>query len=244
MSNNSHLLETPDVIINPYRFASSGSPGTANLVGWWGLDDLNDDHASYDLTDGGTITYATGKQGNAASFDGTTDYLSNSAFPNDIHQSDFSVSVWVNADTLRDPTTNGIIGQFGSTNPGEWHWGMFAAAGTIYFRTWNTSSTAFSAVSNSTLGTGSWVHLVGVKNSSGVITLYVDGVAQTTTGDDSGETLNTADQDLAIGVILDDVATRGWDGLIDEVGIFDDELSTDEVSWLYNSGSGRQYSDL
>jgi hypothetical protein len=37
---------------------------------------------------------------------------------------------------------------------------------------------------------------------------------------------------------------RHYDGLIDEVAIFDDVLTSAERTWLYNSGSGRSYTDL
>lgn len=35
-----------------------------------------------------------------------------------------------------------------------------------------------------------------------------------------------------------------WDGLLDETGIWKRALSDAEITWLYNSGAGRSYSDI
>jgi len=42
----------------------------------------------------------------------------------------------------------------------------------------------------------------------------------------------------------DDGAGTEWNGLIDEVAIWDRQLTSDERTELYNSGSGLTYGDL
>lgn len=55
---------------------SAGSTLLTNLISYWKLSDLSDSSGSSTLASNGTVTFAPGKIGNAASFNGTTQWLS------------------------------------------------------------------------------------------------------------------------------------------------------------------------
>ena len=50
------------------------------------------------------------------------------------------------------------------------------------------------------------------------------------------------DGDFRIGTR--DEIVRFWDGLVDEVAIFSDVLTSAERTWLYNGGNGRAYNEI
>jgi len=68
--------------------------------------------------------------------------------------------------------------------------------------------------------------------------LYIDDVTQSGT---TAATFGGFGPSTYTGIRSDDVATTEWDGVIDELGIWDRVLSASEVTELYNSGSGFQY---
>lgn len=79
--------------------------------------------------------------------------------------------------------------------------------------------------------TGTWWHVVGTRSAANLLTIYVNGALEAT---DPG-TANAGVDPWYIG--------QGWDnfkffnGLIDEVSLWDKELSLLEVTELYNSGA-------
>ena len=56
----------------------SGGTLLTNLISYYKLDDVNDYYASNNLTNNNTVTFVTGKIGNAGDFEvDSTQYLSN-----------------------------------------------------------------------------------------------------------------------------------------------------------------------
>jgi len=101
-------------------------------------------------------------------------------------------------------------------------------------------------ISSGSLPRYKWAHVVGTYDgSSGTIRLYMDG-SQVGSGSASGD-IDTAGTELLIGrnnrkiqptdAVRDDATLPSWygfDGLIDEVKIYDRALSASEVSEAYN----------
>ena len=73
-----------------------------------------------------------------------------------------------------------------------------------------------------------WMHLGIVRNTSNLVTIYVNGEAQTDT-----ETVNEAFDYRYIGAFD---ASDTFDGAVDDVCIYNDELSAAEVKRNYNAG--------
>ena len=90
------------------------------------------------------------------------------------------------------------------------------------------------------LSTGTWYHIVVTYNTSTGWKLYQNGTLK-----DSNSNIETIKTPGTLNTNyigwVDSGTNRHWDGLIDEIAVWDKELSSSEVTELYNSGDGLQY---
>ena len=105
-------------------------------------------------------------------------------------------------------------------------WYVFGDAGVRMF-----SGSAYDAIPQTALTGNVWTHVAVTHNGSWSY-LYINGV-------------KTAAVTLAYSFTLQSIAnstgTQPFYGFIDEVGMWDRELSPNEVAALYNGGAGLQY---
>jgi len=223
-----------------------------DLISYWELNETSgsriDIHGINDLTDNNTVLYGTGILNNAADFElANSEYLSIT----DASQTglditgDISISAWVNIESA--PSNNGMSIAY------KWGAGNQGAYGLVYEDVGGTKQLLLNLYDsgapgsnieyrqNTDLGTATWHHVV-VKwiASTGVATFYVDGTSIGTDTDTSANDIQNGTGVFAIG----DLATGvQWffDGLIDEVGIWDRAISGAEVTELYNSGTALEY---
>lgn len=224
---------------------TGGGPSTTNLLAWWSMDETgtatradSDTDVAYDLTaNGAGVNEVSGVVSNAVYLT-ASEYLSSASFPNTVHTSDFTVGMWINIQTS------------GSAN---WHCiGQWGASTTLWLLYHNPNTEILTFLVDASAGSdgvatsdATWddtdgnIFVVGVR-SGDTMTLYVNGSAQSTTGDLSSSTESSGDVDLWI----NREANAYGDCYYDECFIFTEALSSDDITWLYNSGSGRSYGDL
>jgi len=220
------------------------SPGTANLLAYWTLDDVGspttwlDSVGTYNLTNSGTVSSnALGNVGGAAHFDDNrSDFLFNNSFSNTFHGSDFTVGGWVYMDGSGDDTI--VAAQYaGSAGSGKRHWHLITGTDNVpQFAMYNTLQVPFIVRADAAISALQWYHLCAVKNSN-VMTLYVNGAAQTTTATFSGSAQTSA-QALNLGRYFD--ATY-FDGKLDEVFVYTRALTIEEIGFFV---AGNSYTDL
>lgn len=230
-------------LVVPELVAAAG-PGTADLVSWWSLDETSgaraDSHGSNNLADTNTVLYDTGKQGNAAYFErANNESLElSTGTPLGFGDEDFSVGAWVKADTLNDGM--GII--FKSRLGTDVAYLLMYNNADNRFRWYVQSGATNHFVDADTFGapaTATWYFVVGVHDSvNDVIKISVNGGAFDSEATTEGSVANSEP------FVIGDWGSKEWDGLIDEAFVFGKALSADDITWLYNSGAGRQYSDL
>lgn len=225
-------LTESDTVVDVSGNGNHGTKSGFGPVAWYKLDgDATDSSGNgYDGTASGP-TYETGKVGQAARFDGTDDYISlpSGAYSVVDEASPWSFSAWAKLDTtspadnpaavidFRDSTTNAATVQYQSSGT-EWEVYAFNSTGYISGPTATTE----------------WTHLAVTFDGS-TVTLYVDGASA---GADASVTPTGIVADsLAIGGRGDGPTALSFDGLIDEVRIYDYALSPDEVSALYTRPS-------
>lgn len=237
--------------------AGSAASIHTGLLNYWALEADASDTASGlagssgATTDNGSVngntSFVPGKFGNAASFDGVAgsnitvaDGGASAAggFANDIDRtgSSVSISVWVQA-AAWSTGWQGIvahgegadyrIARRGSDNPVK----LAYAGGVGDIQT----GTTYGAAPD---GDGLWHHIVAISENGVSTRLWVDGVLEATGGapniGPSGANGGTGNNVLCIGCNPDN--GREFNGLIDDIGMWDRAISEEEIGWIYHGG--------
>jgi hypothetical protein len=201
------------------------------LVAHWSFDGNTLD-SSVNHLDGlgyGTVTYVSGIAGQAIKFDGTSTYINagnSSLFDVNKH----SIVAWINPS---DISNNMIIGK---VNPFEYET-IGLSLNKKYLMTWFATDMEVNhgLKSSKTITTNQWYQVAETYDGKYVY-FYINGVLngkKPRTG-----VIRTNTNDLAIGRHGGD-ADQGEDslffnGLIDEVSIYNRALTADEIASLYN----------
>ncbi len=232
---------TEDEILLHYENGLSGSGyevecviPPSGMVSWWpGDEEAKDIVGGNNGTLHGT-TYATGKVSQAFIFDGVNDYVD----VGDIGVTDdWTIDFWAKLDTVapRIQYPIGISTRL-STHFGS---GVFMAftddgnAWGLYDGNQNWQKPYLHLVLGSPVSADVWYHIAVIK-SGPTYTLYLNGNYE-----NSESILDDIDiTNLQIGRRLDPGGGFGhFDGLIDEVEIYDRALSADDIQAIYNAGS-------
>lgn len=230
-----------------------------SLISHWRLEEnsgtrVDATATGNDLTDNATVTSGTGKVGTAAQFTAAnSEYLEivDGSQTNLDQAGDMAISCWVNFDSTPS-SGNGMVFASkwnGTTDNASYRFALFNNGGTLQleYANDNTNDGAsndpkFARV-NWTPSTGTWYHVVAVYDASaGEVDFYVDGVqlGSTQTG------MHTSQNDTAaafrIGALEND--SEFMNGLIDELGFYDAEISSNVVFLIDNGGTGLTYTQL
>lgn len=235
---------------------------SSGLIHYWKLDentsgDRLDSISDTTITNQGAGVSATQVDGgriNRGAVFARSDYLeSSSGNFMDAGDNPFSVSIWVNADVWNagGSTLTSIISKFSSAgNAGEWlirSSEAIEANGRFEFLVRNSGDSSNVKVSADTFGdmednTGEWLHLFAAHDpDNDEIKIAVNAGGFDTVPFTGG--IQSSDQTfpLTVGARDGDVTTlfdTKYDGIIDEIGIWDRVLSSGEVNNLYNNGAG------
>ena len=232
------------------------NPGTSNLVAWLGMeegsgtsvDDSTSNNNDFTLTNG---SWVTGKVGNyAVRLDGNDDYM----------DSDANFAVGANVCTVSFWmywTDAGSDEKFIYELGNRW----WQNNGSIAF-SWVQNESVFKVSMHDGSGnlevkfpepsSGQWVYVTVVHNgpggssNAGEIKLYYDGTAQSyssySSTKNAANNIGSVASDLFIGANSTGAQEITID--VDTFAVFSDELTQDEITWMYNSGNGRSYSDV
>lgn len=206
------LTVTPSVNLN------------SGLQAFYKLDDTSDSSGNGNtLTNSGGVTFASGKIGNAAVFDGSN-YLTIPSSPSLVlADTSWNISLWVNFNTVAGGEQN-IIESF--TPPAGPGWTLYLINGNIEFYTGSEPITTVSVQANQ------WYNIVVNRNDQGDLKIFINGNLEYT----GSHNVTSFEGDWVIG-------SRGTDssflnGSMDAVGIWNRALSDAEIAALYNNGAG------
>ena len=209
----------------------------ADLIAHWKMDnDATDSAGSFNATPVGSPGYATGQIGQAIQLNGTdqrADVAMGASYPQ------VSVSAWINTN---DPDAAGLGAifhhndQYGS-NPGTPH---------FFIMNWNSPTLDSATVSLDYGGPNvygfdsikkdTWHHLAWTydKDVATPMRLYIDGGEVDTSGSSAGDmTLSN----MGIGGVQDSpFGGRYFQGMIDDLAVWDEMLSPGDISTIYNNG--------
>lgn len=219
------------------------SPLWNDLLAYYTADNTpNDALGNYNgiLLNG--TTYDTGIINQGFSLDGVNDTVDFGNVLDFDGSTPFSVSCWINTNNVT--SSNVPLAKAQNLAPFTGYWFLIMDTGELRFYLSNDlNSPNYLSVENSiTLSTSTWYHCVmtydGSKSSTG-LKLYVDNALNTQnviSNTLTGSTSNSRNFKLG-------ARNNGffYNGLIDEVAVFNKELTPSEVTELYNSGAGKQY---
>lgn len=224
------------------------NPGTTNLVSWWTLDETsgqrNDSHGTNHLTDNRTVLYAAGMKGNAGDWEKDNNESLDKADSASLSLTgSLSIAGWIKIESM--PAVRcGIVHKFTgvSTTSG---YGVYleTISGSTYLHFHVGGGGMFQNIQHTTaLSTGVWYFFCARwDDATDQLYLTLDGGS----AQSSGSSVSTL-ADNASPIVLGGTMTGGsyYDGLQDEVCLFNTLLSTDNIEWLYNGGSARTYTDF
>jgi len=189
---------------------------------------------SNDLTDNNTVSYATGLLGNACDFEsGSSEYLS---YADDAYfefDNSFTFSYWAKLESDVDGI---VIGKWNNTSQGFWVQNTGTGDVTLRY-TDEDQNTADKAGMNEI---GTWHHIV-LQYDAGTVKYWQDGVYQTPAISVSNQTITDGSAIFTIGK-TQFFNSNYYDGLLDEIALFDDILATSTIEDLYNAGTPLCYS--
>ena len=205
----------------------------AGLLGWWTADGSNTNAASGTAgTWQGNLSYNNdGRVGIAFNFDGTNSVNVNLPNINTTAGGKVTVEFWMY-------WRGGRQMPFGFRNYNLWLRGGYFGFNTANSDLWGTSANLADR----------WVHVAAVFNNGDARQnkLYIDGVSQTLAQQTTVETGTTGSRNVSTVANI-----SGWPnntdyrfiGLIDEVSVYNRELSPDEILEIYRRSSAGKCTD-
>ncbi len=218
------------------------NPGAANLVSWWSLNEASGDRA--DSVGSTTLAAlnepgsAAGVQGSALSVDSASDEVLVQAPDNadiSLNATNFSISGWINFSDI--PGVDQVWLVKGVAGAYDYYF-YLRADGKIVFAFSPDGENIYSVASAQSLSPANWYHVAAVYDGAQVV-LYINAGTPASLEYNSG----IFDGSAALKIGTFDYGT-GISQSIDEVAIWKRALTPNEISWLYNNGAGRSFSEV
>jgi len=230
------------------RIDTSSSLGRG-LVGCWlfnegagmKLFDISGYNNTGTLTNMEAADWVQGKRGKALSFDGSDEYVDLGTSAGNFNNTDsFSVSAWINANTLNS-TNRCIVNRVTGSQANGWEM-RITTANKVRFILASTDAN-YNGQDTTVLSTNTWYHVVGTWNGSDA-KIFLNGVEDTSTPitQNSVGTI-TGTRTLAVGANAI-TSSSYFPGSIDDVRIYNRALTAQEVKELYvNPNAGLSFID-
>ncbi len=250
LSHQSSVKGTSVALGNPNKNAEALSDG---LVGYWKMDEASWNGSSNEVVDSSgngnhglaacsgascTVpTTGTGKFGNGGSFDGSEDYanVSSSTWETLPTNNSVTVSLWVKRSSLSQ-NAGLFVSSYGNHVQGRWGV-LMSSSGTPFASLYaKNASTYRTATATTATSTTQWYLITAVfDRTTQQIKIYVNGAQEGSGTFLNTDTLESTDsQPDAIGSQMGTANKYFFNGLLDDVRIYNRALSPAEVSFLYN----------
>jgi hypothetical protein len=220
LSSNAVLMVTPP---------PPCAPAPSGLVGWWpGEGDANDVLGLNNGTLMNGVGFAPGEVGQAFSLDGVSSYVSIPDSPLlDSLTSSLTIEAWIRVNQFPDGLWTAIV----TKGDSSWRLHRYGNTSKLSF---DTDGPGAELVSNGSVDDGQWHHVAAVYDGTHKY-LYVDGAldaSRPATG-----FIHQNSYPVCIGGNAE-APGRIWNGLIDEVSIYNRALTASEIQAIYLAGGG------
>lgn len=201
--------------LNIHPVSTQGGCTPPGLIAWWpGEGNANDVVNSYHGTLMNGATFTSGMIGKAFSLDGNDDYVD---VPGISAPMDKPYVLWIRIDS--HPGVYNTLIEFGNDAP----WFGVLSSGAVELFSNNPRTTLI-------LNTGQWYHVAYTSDSAtNTSKIYINGIQN----DPNGSARTDTTTGMGIGWHAGDTH---FDGLIDEVAIFNRALSASEIATIYAFG--------
>ena len=240
-----HPYEKPmyGVLLNPYH------PLARGLVGCWLFNEGGGNvvydlsrHGNHGLLGGGTAGYCpawiTGKFGSALSFDGENDYVDcgndESLNPSD----EITIEAWIKISALPSHG-KAIVAKVGPAPSHDQYHFVLKTDGHIF---WTTNERDAWTISNSTISTNQWIHIAVTAISGSNRKIYING--RLDKNHDTTYTFDSTTNTAKIGYSDRFGSESYFNGIIDEVRIYNRALSAAEIWQLYTDPFCKFYNPM
>lgn len=221
--------------------SSTSRADQIGLLGWWkGEGNTNDaQNGNNGTLQNGATFFDIGNSGHAFSLDGLDDYISVPDAPILNPKNSITLAAWVFIKQYKTyPNSNNIIVKDDlNTNKRDYilQVGYFGIGDVASFDIF-TSEGLNIYVSGGSVSSNAWHHIAGTYDGH-ILRLYIDGtlVASKAYQLPTYTTLNDTDTPLRIGATNDAPYNRYFNGLIDEVQIFNRALDSTEIQAIIRS---------
>lgn len=228
MINSAHILVMSMVLVLVLMGTAMGEISRTGLVGEWHFDGDAKDSSGYG--NDGTIygaTFVDGKFGNALSFDGMNNYVS-VADASSLKPTQITIAAWINPNSFMQWGTVLTKSSYSSWDDG---YGLAHYLGSndinFFINNYNYNKTS------TNISIGQWSYIVGTYDGSN-IKLYVNGQLKSSFA--YLGSISNSNQPLLLGMGTGGEGNKFlWNGLIDEVRIYNRALSAKEISTNYDS---------
>jgi hypothetical protein len=152
---------------------------------------------------------------------------------------DFAFAFWVYMDTV---TTNRTIVSKAATSS-QREYDFQVAINQFKFVVYNGTTTSGTLTHSTVISAGTWYFVVGYHDSvNNLIGISLNGAAFETSA--TTDVVKDSTAAFCVGANPDAGTLNYMNGRVDSLLFYKKVLSTDEVTWLYNSGAGRMVPDL
>lgn len=208
---------------------------TYSPVAYWSCDETSGVRydstlSNNDLADNNTVTYGTGLLGNACDFESTNSEYLNIADASQVGldlSSSFSFSFWFKLESF----TDGLLIAKNDNHSSGYMVMVTDGGGADGVSLYDSSETPWKVAHD--LDVGVWYHAVVVYDS-GTTHTWINGTKVATLGGVGSVSGNAAYFSLGRTQVYN---SNFYDGMLDEVAVFNSALSTSTVLALYNSGT-------
>ena len=190
--------------------------------------------SNFDGTWNGDVTAGVaGISGTAYSFDGSGDYVEINGLKSSIAgTTELSVTAWVKPDDNVDET---IIGIWDGSGNDDKIFDIHINGGGYLELSLRDGGTNYITTSSTIITEGDWQHIgFTYDGGSTTVKLYINGVLDAT-DESNPSSLHTGTGSPELIGIYGDRSSSAFDGVIDEMSIWTDVLSDEEVAILYLS---------
>ncbi|MEN6306114.1 MAG: LamG-like jellyroll fold domain-containing protein, partial [Anaerohalosphaeraceae bacterium] len=231
------IVDMSDLLIFADSWLGTSQPVHEALIARWRLDESTGETAAEDIHGYTGQLHGEpqwmpgwGKYHGALSLDGVDDYIEAVGFKGITGGASRTCSAWINTDKVSQEILS---------------WGEGYAGGKWLIRVNEGGELRTEVYSGAVVGTtlindGEWHHVAVVLKDDGSpniseVCLYVDGQPESIKSS-SERGINTGSyQDVRIGLYYADL--RYFNGMIDDVQIYDEALAADEIGRLYATGT-------